>query len=69
MYQQRIAHLEEAHRSLDRQIEKLQQSGVYEDHTLNELKKKKLKCRDEISRLRKLDWEETHERVNLDDER
>ena len=69
MYTQRITHLEEAHRRLDEQITEMQQSGKFDDDKLSDLKKKKLQLRDEISRLRRLDWEDKHERVEWDDER
>ena len=69
MYRQRIEYLEESHRALDKHITELQNSGNFDDNKLSELKKKKLQLRDEISRLRKLDWEEQHERVEWDDER
>lgn len=69
MYTQRIAHLEEAHRMLDKHIIELQNSGNFDDNKLSDLKKKKLQLKDEISRLRRLDWEDKHERVEWDDER
>lgn len=69
MYTQRISHLTEAHRALDKHITDLQNSGNYDDNSLSELKKKKLQLLDEITRLKKLDWEEQHERVEWDDER
>lgn len=69
MYKQRIAYLEESHRALDQQITKIVESGDFDDQKVSELKKKKLQLKDEISRLRRLDWEETHERVDFDDDR
>jgi hypothetical protein len=69
MYTRRIEFLEESHRVLDNHITYLQNSGNFDDQKLSQLKKKKLQLRDEISRLRKLDWEEQHERVEWDDER
>ena len=42
MYTQRIAHLEETHRLLDKHITDLQNSGNFDDNKLSELKKKKL---------------------------
>lgn len=69
MYENRIALLEETHRLLDKQIADLQSSGDFDDQKLSELKKKKLQYKDEISKLRKLDWEEKHERVEFDDDR
>lgn len=69
MYTKRIEYLEESHRVLDKHITDLQNSGNFDDEKLSELKKKKLQLKDEISRLRKLDWEEQNERVEWDDER
>ncbi len=55
------------HKLLDKQINEMQTNhpGVDVEH-LAELKKKKLQIKDEISRLTKLQWDEDHERVNLD---
>ena len=69
MYETRISHLEEAHRALDKRITNLQDSGNFDDHSISELKKKKLQLKDEISRLRRLDWEDKHERVDFDEDR
>jgi hypothetical protein len=69
MYEQRISFLEDTHRSLDQQIAKLVESGNFDDQKVSELKKKKLQLKDEISRLRRLDWEDKHERVDFDDDR
>lgn len=68
-YNNRIAHLTEMHRILDKQVTDLEKSKNFDDQRLHELKKKKLAFKDEISRLVKLQWEETHERVNLDEDR
>jgi len=42
MYEVRIKHLEEAHRFLDTQIDKLILNGQFEDIKVIEMKKKKL---------------------------
>lgn len=67
MYQQRIKHLEEAHRTLDLQIKTLTESGNYNDSALSELKKKKLLYKDEIRNLTRQQWEYEHDRVDFDD--
>lgn len=67
MYQQRIKHLEEAHRMLDLQIKTLTESGNYNDSALSELKKKKLLYKDEIRNLTRQQWEYDHDRVDFDD--
>ena len=67
-YKGRIKHLEEMHKLLDKQINEMQINHPHVDEThVADLKKKKLQLKDEISRLNKLQWEEDHERVNLDD--
>jgi uncharacterized protein YdcH (DUF465 family) len=48
MYENRIKHLEEAHRALDKQINNLEKNGLFEDLKLEELKKQRLHCKDEI---------------------
>lgn len=48
MYEQRIKHLEELHRVLDKRIDGLEKTGVFEDATLEVLKKQRLHLRDEL---------------------
>jgi len=48
MYEQRIKHLEELHRVLNKRIDGLESTGVFEDVTLEVLKKQRLHLRDEI---------------------
>ena len=52
MYENRIAHLVEMHRVLDKQITSLEKTGLYEDLHLEELKKKKLLLKDEIEMMK-----------------
>jgi uncharacterized protein YdcH (DUF465 family) len=52
MYEQRIKHLEEAHRSLDKQIDTLEKTGIFEDLTLEEMKKQRLHLKDNIAILK-----------------
>jgi len=67
-YKSRIQHLEEMHKLLDKQINEMQTNhpGVDVEH-LAELKKKKLRLKDEISRLHKLQWEEDTQRIGYGD--
>lgn len=51
MYENRIKHLEEAHRALNKQIDTLEQNGLFEDLKLEELKKQRLRLKDEIAIL------------------
>jgi uncharacterized protein YdcH (DUF465 family) len=48
MYENRIKHLEEAHRALDKQIDDLEKTGLFEDLKLEKLKKQRLHLKDEI---------------------
>lgn len=48
MYENRIKHLEEAHRALDKQIDTLEKNGLFEDLKLEELKKQRLRLKDDI---------------------
>ena len=52
MYEQRIKHLEEAHRSLDKQIDTLEKTGIFEDLTLEGMKKQRLHLKDNIAILK-----------------
>ena len=52
MYEQRIKHLEEAHRALDKQIDTLEKTGVFQDLKLEEMKKQRLHLKDNIAILR-----------------
>ena len=48
MYQNKIKHLEEAHRVLDKQIDSMEKTGIYDDLKIEELKKQRLHLKDEI---------------------
>ena len=52
MYEIRIKHLEEAHRSLDKQVDTLEKTGLFEDLKLEELKKQRLLLKDKLAILR-----------------
>jgi uncharacterized protein YdcH (DUF465 family) len=69
MYENRIKHLTETHRLLDKQISDFEKSGNFQDENLSELKKKRLQFKDEIARLTKLQWEHDHETINHEDDR
>lgn len=60
MYENRIKHLEEAHRVLHKRIETMEKTGVFEDISIEDLKKQKLFLKDEIGRLTRL--QEEHKR-------
>jgi uncharacterized protein YdcH (DUF465 family) len=69
MYEDKIKHLEEAHRVLDQKIDTLEKNGLFEDIKMQELKKQRLLFRDELAILRRKQWEHDHETVDFDDER
>ena len=48
MYQNKIKHLEEAHRILNKQIDTMERTGIYDDLKIEELKKQRLRLKDEI---------------------
>ena len=50
--QNRLRHLEEEHAKLDKRIDGLKSTGVYEDVTLEVLKKQRLHIRDELVKLK-----------------
>lgn len=56
-YQLRLHHLEEIHEKLKQQVEDMQKHTFWNDHQLNHLKKEKLRIKDEIYRLQKLEQE------------
>jgi len=69
MYEDKIKHLEEAHRVLDQKIDALEKNGLFEDIKMQELKKQRLLFRDELAILRRKQWEHDHETIDFDDER
>ena len=63
MYETRIKHLEEAHRALDKQIDALEKTGLFEDLKLEDLKKQRLLLKDKIVILKHKQL--THENNNV----
>jgi uncharacterized protein YdcH (DUF465 family) len=52
MFENRIKHLEEAHHSLDKRIDGLESTGVFDDVELEILKKERLLLKDKIAILK-----------------
>jgi hypothetical protein len=52
-WENRIKHLEHAHAALDKQIDTQEKTGLYEDLHLEDLKKQRLKLKDQIAQLKK----------------
>ena len=64
-YKNRINHLEEMHKVLNKQIDDMERNHPHvATDNLTSLKKQKLQLKDEISRLNKLQWELDHETVH-----
>lgn len=61
MYANRIKHLKEEHASLNKKIDGMESTGVFEDRNLNELKVHRLKLKQEIQNLELL-----HEKSEFD---
>ena len=57
MYENRIKHLKEAHHVLDKRIDAKESTEVYSDDDLTHMKRERLKLKDEITRLEKLQAE------------
>ena len=50
--QHRVRHLEEEHARLDKRIDGMESTGIFEDTTLEVLKKQRLHLKDEIVKLK-----------------
>jgi uncharacterized protein YdcH (DUF465 family) len=47
-----LKHLEDQHRDLNKQIDTLEKTGIFEDHNLEVLKKQRLHLKDEIAKIK-----------------
>jgi hypothetical protein len=47
----RLRHLEQMHQELDKRIDGLESTGIFEDTTLEVLKKQRLHLKDEIAKI------------------
>jgi uncharacterized protein YdcH (DUF465 family) len=65
MYEHRIKHLEELHRVLNKRIDGLESTGIFEDVTLEVLKKQRLHLRDEIVILKQKQEEQNQEQQRI----
>jgi len=61
MYENRIRHLETMHESLDKQIRGLESTGRFNDATMATLKKQKLALKDQLTELRRKQYEHDQE--------
>lgn len=67
-YNNRIKHLEEMHRVLDNQITDMEEHNPFNRMQIEEMKKQKLKYKDEIVRLTRLQWMKDHADVHFQTE-
>jgi len=65
-WERRIKHLEEAHHVLDKRIDGLESTGVFDDVELTYLKKQRLQLKTQIVKL-KQDHPETHYNTESND--
>lgn len=66
MYENRIKHLEHTHEMLNKKIDGMEKTGVFDDKHLHDLKKQRLQIRDRLADLRRKQHEIDQE-VDLDD--
>lgn len=52
MYEGRIRHLEQMHAVLDKQIDGMERTGVFDDTQLHNLKKQRLQIRDQLAEMK-----------------
>jgi hypothetical protein len=51
-WENRIKHLEQAHQALDKRIDGLESTGVFDDVELNDLKKQRLRLKTQLVTLK-----------------
>lgn len=68
-YHTKINVLVESLKLLEGRIESMIADPNHDKTTMTEALQQRVTLNYEISRLRKLQWEEDHERINLDDDR
>jgi len=66
-YKEMISKCEESVQNIEKQISTLIESSESDVLRIQSLEEKKSRFLSEIRRLRRLQWEEDHERVDLDD--
>ena len=67
-YKHRIKSLEESHRLISIEIEKLENDPIRYNDKLSKLLDTRAKYLNELRTLRRAQWENDHERVNFDDD-
>lgn len=69
MYSTQIKTLENKFNGISTMLDEMRKNGDETSDKVKSLNDQRLKIFDEIRRLRRLEWDETHERVDFDDER
>jgi len=63
----RIKFLEDTHRYLNREIDSIEKSKVFDDQELAQKKKKRLHIKDELAKLQRQQFEQQHEVLDWDE--
>jgi hypothetical protein len=66
-WERRIKHLEEAHHALDKRIDGLESTGVFDDVELTDLKKQRLRLKTQLVTLRQQHHPSTHYNTEQND--
>ena len=66
-WENRIKHLEQAHQALDKRIDGLESTGVFDDVELNDLKKQRLQLKRQIVILKQDHTPSTHYNTEQND--
>lgn len=67
IWEKRIKHLEQAHQALDKRIDGLESTGVFDDVELNDLKKQRLQLKRQIVILKQDHTPSTHYNTEQND--
>lgn len=68
MYSTQIKTLENKFNGISTMLDEMRKNGDETSDKVKSLNDQRLKIFDEIRRLRRLEWDETHERVDFDDD-
>ena len=66
-WEKRIKHLEQAHQALNKRIDGLESTGVFDDVELNDLKKQRLQLKTQIVKLKQDHTPSTHYNTEQND--
>ena len=66
-WERRIRHLEQAHQALDKRIDGLESTGVFDDVELNDLKKQRLRLKTQLVTLKQDYTPSTHYNTEQND--